>query len=80
MPALGREQVAAAIGTSDACDALAPISAEAERGGRTRDEGEAELAKEGGVPLLIGSLEGREPLAEERAQGIRRTGTVFRPD
>jgi len=75
----GTEQVVAAIGTSDACDALVSISAEAKRGGSTRDEGEAELAKEGGVPLLIGGLEGREPLTEELAEWIRPTGTVFRP-
>ena len=65
---------------ANACDALAPVSAEAERGGSTRDEGEAELAKESGVPLLIGCLEGREPLTEERAEWIRPTGTVFRPN
>ena len=76
MPALGEEalaregteQIVAAIGTAYSRDALAPVSAEAECGGSTRDEGEAGLAKESGIPLLIGGLEGREPLTEERAE------------
>ncbi len=75
----GTEQVVAAIGTSDARDALVPVSAEAESGGGAADEGEAELAKESGVPLLIGGLEGWEPLKEELARRIRPTGTVESP-
>ena len=44
-------------------------------GGGAADEGEAELAKAGSVPLLIGGLEGGEPLIEELAGRIRLTGT-----
>ena len=64
---------------ANARDALVPVSAEAESGGGATDEGEAELAKEGGVPLLIGGLEGGEPLTEELAERIRPTGTVEGP-
>ena len=58
-------------------------SAEAERGGGAGDEGEAEPAKEGGVPLLIGGIallvggrEGGEALTEKPSQWIKPAGTV----
>jgi hypothetical protein len=54
-----------------------------ERSSCTRRDGtgrEAELAKEGGVALLIVGLESREPLTEERAKRVRPTGPVLRPN
>ena len=60
----------------DAGDSLTPVTAVAERGGGTHDEGEAELAEGGGVALLVDSLELGEAAAEEPAQGIGSPGTV----
>lgn len=60
------EEVVAAVGTADAGDALAPVTAEAERGGSASDKREAKLAIEKGVALLV---ERFERLAEET--GIR---------
>lgn len=47
------EEVIAAVRTADAGDALAPVTAKAERGGSVSDEREAELSVERGVALLV---------------------------
>jgi len=72
----GTEQGVAAIGAADAGDALAPVSAEAERGGGAGDEGEAKRAEKGGIALLVGGLEGWEALTEKPSQWIKPAGTV----
>ena len=61
---------------ANACNALAPVSAEAEGRGGAHNEGEAEPPEGGGVTLLVGSLELGEAAAEEPAQGIGSPGTV----
>jgi hypothetical protein len=60
----------------DPGDALAPVSAEAERGGGAGDEGEAKRAEKGGMALLVGGLEGGEALTEKPSQWIKPAGTV----
>ena len=60
-------------------DALVPVSTEAESGGGAADEGEAEPAKEGGLPLLIGGLEAGELFTKELALQVRPIETVEGP-
>lgn len=87
LPALGEEalageraeEVVAAVRTANAGDALAPVTAEAERGGSVSDERETELAVEGGILLLVERFEGREALPEQLPEESRLPWTVVRP-
>lgn len=73
------EEVVAAVGTADAGDALAPVTAEAERGGSASDKREAKLAIEKGVALLVERFEGRKALPKQHPEQPRLPWMVVRP-
>jgi hypothetical protein len=69
----------AAVRTANAGGALAPVTAETERGGSMSDEREAQLTVESGVPLLADRFEGREVLPRKPPEESRLSWTVVRP-